>query len=59
MNSAKEWSDYYRQALETVQKDLAASLKEGENFTQRRAYVLGYIEGALKMVTVEVDREHK
>jgi len=59
MATTKEWAEYYRRALETVQKDLAAPLKESENFTQRRAYVLGYIEGTLKMVLQEVPVNEK
>jgi hypothetical protein len=52
--SAKDWADYYRRALETVQIELSKPLKEGENFTSRKAYILGYIEGALKMVEKEI-----
>ena len=57
MTHAKEWLDYYRKALETVQLELAKPLQTGENFTQRRAYILGYIEGALKMVHLEKEQK--
>jgi hypothetical protein len=53
----KEWSDYYRKALETVQLELKAPIKEGENFSMKKAYVLGYIEGALKMIHVESEEK--
>lgn len=44
------WADYYRKALETVQIELSKPLQTGENFSIRKAYVLGLIEGSLKMI---------
>lgn len=48
-----DWVDYYRKALETVRLELAKPLQTGENFSIRKAYVLGLIEGSLKMVMQE------
>ena len=48
--SKQDWGAYYKNALNTVRIELAKPLRDGENFSSRKAYILGYIEGALKEV---------
>lgn len=44
---------YYRDALESIRLQLTKPLEPGETFSIRKAFVLGYIDGALKMKLVE------
>jgi hypothetical protein len=52
----QDWIQYYRKALETVQIALAKPLEPNENFSIRKAYVIGFIEGSLKMIEQPVKK---